>query len=146
MTDRRTEAKRRRWANIVVIAAALYAVLAAIWAPPGLGPAEAAAEAPRHGVWWWAHAIGGSLALSSIFVAMKSVVLARVLAVSGALVLFAGLLAFDTIGWLAIRMLVLPAVLILAAAPFLGPMPTPEDEGMPREAIGETDPDAMGRR
>jgi hypothetical protein len=130
----------------VVIVAGLYAVLSAIWAPPGLGPAEAAAEALRHGVWWWAHAIGGSLALSSIFVAMKSVVLARILAAAGAFVLLAGLVAFDTIGWLAIRMLVLPAVLILAATPFIGPLPTPEDEGMPREAIGESAADATRRR
>jgi hypothetical protein len=43
-------------------------------------------------------------------------------------------------------MLVVPAVLILAATPFLGPMPTPEDEALAREAIGAADPDATGRR
>lgn len=136
MVDRRTAAKRRRWADVVVIVAALYAFLAAIWAPPGLGPAEAAADAPDHGGWWWAHAIGGSLALASVFVALRSVVLARVLAGAGGLVLLAGLLAFDNIGWLAFRTLILPAVLILLATPFLGPMPTPEEEGMARRSLG----------
>jgi hypothetical protein len=137
VTDRRTRARRRRWADVVVIVAALYAILAAVWAPPALGPAEAAAEAPRHGLWWWAHAVGGSLAISSIFVAMKSVIAARILAAAGALVLLAGLTAFGSITWLAVRMLVIPAILILAATPFIGPLPTPEEEGVPREALGE---------
>jgi hypothetical protein len=145
VADARTAAKRRRWADVVIIVAALYAVLAAVWAPPGLGPQAAAAEAPDHGGWWWAHAIGGSLALASVFVAMRSVLLARILAGAGGLVLLAGLLAFDTIGWLAMRTLVLPAVLILAATPFLGPMPTPEQEGMPRKALGGSRDDVRRR-
>jgi hypothetical protein len=74
---------------------------AAVWAPPGWGSQAAAAEAPDHGGWWWAHAIGGSLALASVFVAMRSVLLARILAGAGGLVLLGGLLAFDTINWLA---------------------------------------------
>jgi hypothetical protein len=129
-----TEAKRRRWADVVVIFAALYVFLAAVWAPPGLGPAEAMAEAEDHGLWWWAHAVGGFLALLAVPVAMKQPLIARVMAGAGGIVLLAGLTAFDTIGWLAVRSLVIPAVLILAAAPFLGPMPTPEEEGKPRSS------------
>jgi peptidoglycan/LPS O-acetylase OafA/YrhL len=137
VVDRRTEMRRRRWADVVMIVAALYAFLAAIWAPPGLGPAEAAADAPDHGTWWWAHAIGGSLALASVFVALRSTILARILGGLGGLVLLAGLLAFDGIGWLAIRTLVIPAVLILLATPFIGPMPTrAEEEGSVRAAGG----------
>jgi hypothetical protein len=137
VVDRRTEAKRRRWADVVIIVAGLYVWLAAIWAPPAIGPREAAVEAAQHGTWWWVHAIGGSLALASVFVAMKSVLLARVMAGVAGIVLLAGLLAFDHIGWLAVRALVIPAVLILLATPFLGPMPTPEEEGMTRHGLGE---------
>jgi hypothetical protein len=136
VVDRLTAAKRRRWADVVIIVTALYVWLAAVWAPPALGPREAAVEAAQHGIWWWAHAIGGSLALASVFVAYKSVLLARLMAGAGAVVLLAGLTAFDHIGWLAVRMLILPAVLILAATPFLGPMPTPEEEGVPRRGLG----------
>jgi hypothetical protein len=136
VVDRQT-AKRRRWADIVIIVAALYAVLAAVFAPTGLGTPSAVAEAADHGMWWWAHAIGGSLALSSVFVAMKSVALARLLAGAGGLILLAGVMAFGGINWLAIRTLVIPALLILAAAPFIGPMPSPEEEGGSRKALGE---------
>jgi hypothetical protein len=134
VADRRADAKRRRWADVVVILAALYVFLAAVWAPPGLGPAEAGAESSDHGLWWWAHAIGGGLALFAVPVAMKNVLVARIMAGAGGLVLLVGLTAFDTIGWLAIRTLLIPAVLILIATPFLGPMPTPEEEGVSRSS------------
>jgi hypothetical protein len=137
VVDRQTAAKRRRWADVVIILASLYAVLAATFAPAGLGSPPAVAEAADHGMWWWAHAIGGTLALSSVFVAMKSVALARLLAGAGAVVLLGGVGAFGGINWLAIRTLVIPALLILAATPFLGPMPSPEEEGQRRKALGE---------
>jgi hypothetical protein len=142
VADRVTAAKRRRWADVVLIVAGLYVFLAAIWAPPGLGPAEAMAEARYHGMWWWAHALGGSLALAAVLVAMKSVLLARVLAAAAVLVLLAGLLAFETIGWLAARTLLIPALLILAATPFIGPMPAPEEEGSARRSLGADRPPA----
>lgn len=137
MADRRTDAKRRRWADVVMIVAGLYVFLAAIWSPPGLGP-EPATQAADHGIWWWAHAIGGFLALASVPVAQKNVLVARILAGVAGVVLLAGMLAFDAIGWLPIRMLGIPAVLILIATPFLGPMPSPEEEGVRRS--GTLDP------
>jgi hypothetical protein len=154
VVDRQTAAKRRRWADVVIILASLYAMLAATFAPTGLGSPPAVAEAADHGMWWWAHAIGGTLALSSVFVAMKSVVVARLLAGAGGVVLLAGVGAFGGINWLAIRTLVIPALLILAATPFLGPMPSPEEEGQRRKALGEDrggphvppDPDDVRRR
>jgi hypothetical protein len=133
VADRVTEAKRRRWADVVVIVAALYVVFAAVWAPPGLGPAEAQADATDHGLWWWAHAVGGLLAILSVPMAHKNVLVARIMAGLGGAVILLGLRSFDTIGWLAIRTLLIPGILILAAMPFLGPMPTPEEEGSTRE-------------
>jgi hypothetical protein len=133
----KSEARRRRWADVVILVASIYAIVMAVWAPPAAGPGEAAAEAADHGAWWWAHAIGASMALSSIFVAFRSITLARVLAGVGALVLLAGVVAFRDISWLAVRTLILPAVLILIATPFMGPMPTPEDEGKVRRGLGD---------
>jgi hypothetical protein len=145
VVNQRTAAKRRRWADVVIIIAALYVFLAAVWAPPGLGPREAMADAGDHGLWWWAHAVGGFLALFAVPVAMKNVLVARIMAGVGGVVLLAGLLAFDTIGWLAVRTLLIPAVLILAATPFLGPMPSPEEEGERRGAVLDPRDDVRGR-
>jgi hypothetical protein len=138
VVERRTEARRRRWADVVLIVAGLYVFLAAVWAPPAHGPEAAMAEAADHGTWWWVHAIGGFLALFAVPVAMKNVLIARLMAGVAGVVLLAGLLAFDTIGWLAIRSLLIPAVLILMAAPFVGPMPSPEEEGSTRRPLGHS--------
>lgn len=141
------EAKRRRWADVVLIVAGLYVFFAAVWAPPALGPEAADAEAADHGLWWVAHALGGALALLSVPVALKNVALARIMAGAAGLVLIGGLLAFHSIGWLAVRALLIPAILILGAAPFMGPMPTPEDEGQPRGSPLDPRPDdASGHR
>jgi hypothetical protein len=140
-----TRAKRRRWADVVVIVAALYAVFAAVWAPPGLGPAEAQADATDHGLWWWAHAAGGLLAILAVPMAHRNVLVARIMAGLGGLVLLLGLAAFDTIGWLAVRMLVIPAVLILIATPFIGPMPSPEEEGKTRHSPLDPRDDVQAR-
>jgi purine-cytosine permease-like protein len=138
VVERRTEAKRRRWADVVLIVAGLYVFLAALWSPPAQGPETAMAEAADHGTWWWVLAIAGFLALFAVPVAMKNVLIARLMAGVAGVVLLAGLLAFDTIGWLAIRSLLIPAVLILIAAPFVGPMPSPEEEGSPRRPLGHS--------
>jgi hypothetical protein len=138
VVERRTEAKRRRWADVVLIVAGLYVFLAAVWSPPAQGPETAMTEATDHGTWWWVLAIGGSLALFAVPVAMKNVLIARLMAGVAAVVLLAGLLAFDTIGWLAIRSLLIPAILILIAAPFMGPMPSPEEEGSHRRPLGHS--------
>jgi hypothetical protein len=126
--DRRTEAKRRRWADVVVIVAALYVFLAAIWSPPALGPAEAAEQA-YHGWWWWAHAAGGFLALLSVPLATRQPMLGKGLAGLAGVIMLAGLFAFSGLTWLSIRALGIPGLAVLMAAPFMGPMPSPEEEG-----------------
>jgi hypothetical protein len=131
VVDRRTEAKRRRWADVVVIVAALYVFLAAIWSPPAIGPGEAAEQA-YHGWWWWAHAMGGFLALLSVPLAMKQPLLAKGLAGLAGLIMLAGLFAFGGLTWLSVRALGIPGLAVLLAAPFIGPMPSPEEEGARR--------------
>ena len=50
--------------------------------------------------------------------------------------MLAGVGAFREVSWLAIRTLIIPGVLILIATRFMGPMPTPEDEGRGRHGLG----------
>lgn len=120
-------AKYRRWANVVVILTGLFAAGFAIW---GIPIGDAAIE----NRWWWASGVGGFLALAAPFVAMRAPALARILLVIGAVALLLGLLAFEQITPAALITTVVPALLLLAATPFFGKMPTPEDEGMSRSA------------
>jgi hypothetical protein len=128
VANRQRAAKRRRWADVVVIVAALYVFLAAIWSPPAIGPGEAAG-AVEHGLWWWAHAIGGFLALLSIPLAQKQPMAGKVLAGVAALVMLAGVFVTDGGSWLTLRALGIPGLAVLLAAPFVGPMPSPQEEG-----------------
>lgn len=146
MADRRTEAKRRRWADVVVIVSALYVFLAAIWSPPALGPAEAATEAVDHGWWWWAHAVGGFLALLSVPLAQKRPPLGKALAGLAGLIMLAGMFAFGGVSWLSVRALGLPGLAVLLSAAFIGPMPSPEEEGVDRGAALDPRKDVRARR
>lgn len=125
-------ARRRRWAVVVVIIASVYAFAAAIWFPPevisGGGSREVRSEA-----WLWAaYALGGVLGLVGVFVALRWPALARgVVAVAGLLVL-SGFFALRQITPLALVSLGLTGLALLVAAPFVGPMPTPEEEGKRR--------------
>lgn len=134
--DRRTEAKRRRWADLVVILTSVYVILLAVWAPPGMGPAEAAADVSNFGQWWWVTAISGALGIGSVFLANRSRVLGRIAVIAAGIILLTGLFAFDPINWMAVRTIIIPAILLLGAAPFVGPMPSPEQEGKRRRALG----------
>jgi hypothetical protein len=144
VVDRRTEAKRRRWADVVLIVAGLFVFLAAIWSPPGLGPDEATRQAD-HGIWWYATAIGGFLTLAAVVVAQKVPIAGRIMAGVAGVVLIAGMFAFAEINWVAIRMLAIPGLLILVAAPFVGPMPSPEEEGTRRSATLDPRNDVRSR-
>lgn len=124
-TRSRETARRRRWADVVVIIAATFAIGWAIWMPPNLRGVE-------HGTWWTAHAIGGGLGLLSLVAVMKSRVLGQVLLGAGGVALLAGMVAFQTFRWESILFLVLPGLAMLACIPFFGPMPTPEEEGLTR--------------
>lgn len=134
--DWKTDAKRRRWANLVVILTSVYVILLAVWAPPGLGPAEAAADVANFGLWWWVHAIAGATGIGSVFLANRSRVGGRIAVIAAGVILLIGLFAFDRINWMAVRTLIIPAILLLGAAPFLGAMPSPEQEGKRRRGLG----------
>lgn len=130
------DARRRRIADVVVIVAGVYALLIAMWSPPGFGPEAAERTASSHGLWWWTQAGGSALAVASVIVAIRAAGLAKMMAAAGGILLLSGLLAFSELSWLAVRSLLIPGLLILAASPFVGPMPSPEEEGMRRHGLG----------
>ncbi len=126
------KAKRRKWADLAVLVAAIYALVFAIWAPEATAPNTATSEVSGKGTWYFAHMLGGILPLAGYFVALKSSMAGKVLVGLGAGALLAGLAGFDEIGGIALRNIILPAVIMLVALPFFGRMPTPEDEGRQR--------------
>lgn len=130
------EATRRHWVTLLVIVASLYALAFAIWSPPAAAGPEAGAEARDVGAWWWIQVVGGGLGLASVLVALRRATLARgMLAVAG-VVLILGVFTFGELSWVPLVTLALPGAAMLLAAPFMGAMPTPEDEGKPRTQSG----------
>jgi hypothetical protein len=128
MVSKKDSAVRRRWADIVVIAASAYAIAAATQMPLELATADVD-EAVRFALWLpTAYALGGALGMASIFVALRWPGPARVVLVIAALLLISGLLALERFALLPVLSLGLPAVAMLAAAPFMGTMPRPEEE------------------
>lgn len=117
-----TAMKRRRWADIVVIATALLLVGLAAWT----GPASSGPRADVASLGWMyvAYGVGGALALVALFVAHRSRTGGRLLLGAAALVVLGfGLNAFrrpSAALWLTI---VVPGLVLLAATPFLGRMP-----------------------
>jgi peptidoglycan/LPS O-acetylase OafA/YrhL len=115
--------ERRRWADIVVIVTGLLLVGLAAWNAPasaGNRPDETASLPSMYVT----YGIGGGLALMALFVAHRWRVAGQILLVAAALVLLGfGFDAFregTAAPWLTI---LLPALLLLGASPFFGPMP-----------------------
>lgn len=132
MTTRREQARRRRWADVAIIAAGLYSFLLSMFSPQLIWPEEAARAVRAEGWWWAGSGAAGALAVTAVLVALRSTALARALTALAGVILLATLLAFERIGWVAWITLILPAIVLLGAAPFVGPMPAPEEEGRRR--------------
>lgn len=129
MTDRRKQARRRRWADVAIIGASLYALMIAVFSPQFVAPREAEAAVRAQGWWWGGTALAGALGIAAVLFALRSTLLARALTVLAGLLLLSTLLAFERIEWIAWVAVIVPAIVLLGAAPFVGPMPTPEEEG-----------------
>jgi hypothetical protein len=126
-----------RWANIAVIIAGMWVLLIVMWSPEAAGPREQQVEVDSNAAWFYALAASGPLALAAVFVALRSAILARVVLGVAALSLFAGLIGFRAFGTLAWSTVIIPGLIMLVAIPFLGAMPTPEDEGQVRHGLGD---------
>jgi peptidoglycan/LPS O-acetylase OafA/YrhL len=134
--DSRAQKVRRRWADVVVIIAAVYVFFAAIWSPPELisrGDAGAVADT----TWLYiAYAAGGALAFAGLFVAQRWIGLGRALIGVAGIVVLSAFLALREITLLAVLSIGVSGVALIAAAPFAGPMPSPEEEGRERSSPG----------
>ena len=120
-------ARRSRWADIVVIGVGAFVIAWGVWLYPNAGPEV------DEGTLWGVHAAGGALALVAVFAALKSIWLARgILLVAGITLLVGFIGAFQELTFGGFLTVLLPAIILLAMVPFIGPMPTPEEEGKRR--------------
>jgi len=123
---RRATLRRRHWANVAVIIAGMFALLWGLWRPPAAGPQVDEVSL------WGTQVLGGALGVAAPLIALKWATLSKVSAAAGGVILLGGLLVVARITLNPILTTVLPALVLLAAAPFMGTMPTPEDEGRHR--------------
>jgi hypothetical protein len=127
MTDRRQRLRRRHWADVVVIVVGVYLFLVAFWSP-GLVAAEGAARVQDHQFWWWTKMLGGVSALVAVLLVQRWVLVGKVLVGAAALLALLGLLTFRVWDWVVLVTVLIPGLLLAAATPWFGPMPTPEEE------------------
>lgn len=132
MPEKTPGARRRRRADVVVIIAAVYALLAAARLPPEMITGGGARDVASGGWLWAAYALGGVLGLAAVVVGLRRQALARVMAAAAGLLVLSGLLALRHITPLALVSLGATGLALLAASPFIGRMPTPEEEGKRR--------------
>jgi len=128
----RTRARHYRWANVAVLVVSAYALAASQWGVP-----EHTLRDPPGSIlverWLWlAYLLSGILGFASVFTAIWRRWLGRVLAGLGGVVALSGFLALREFTLLALISLGVVAATLLAAAIFMGPMPTPEQEGLRR--------------
>jgi hypothetical protein len=120
------ERQRRHWADVAVIFIGLILLGLAIWSPP---------FSPSHEVRnvisaWQIYAVAGGLSVAAFLVGQmwRWRMLARLMLFAAAVVLVTGVFsAFRYLGPAAWLTAIIPAVLLLAATPFVGPMPRSPD-------------------
>ena len=116
---------RRHWADVAVILVGLGLFGLAIWFPPFTTTtgAEEVRTAPSV---WPIYAIAGGLTLIALFTGQRWQwrTFARLLLVAAVLVLVVGLFTgFRQLGPAAWVTIIIPAIVLLVAVPFFGPMP-----------------------
>ena len=120
------EKERRRWADVAVIIVGLGLFGFAVWVPPFTEAGEV-----RHVLsLWQIYALAGGLTLAALFVGQRWRwrTFARLMLLAAVVVLTIGLFtAFRDLGPAAWLTAVLPAILLVVAIPFFGPMPRPPE-------------------
>jgi peptidoglycan/LPS O-acetylase OafA/YrhL len=114
--------RRRHWADVAVIFVGLALVGLAVWSPP-FSPSR---EVRNIVSAWQIYALAGGLSLAALFVGQRWRwrQVARLMLFAAAVVLLTGMFdAFRYLGPAAWLTAIIPAGLLLAAAPFFGPMP-----------------------
>lgn len=134
--DLQARLRHRRWADAVVIVLSVYAFFAAIWAPPEMATGADAEGVGSTGWMYLSYAIGGALGILGIFIAHKAEGVGRAVVLLAGIVVLSGFFALYEVTLIAVISLGVTGLGMLAAAPWVGPMPTPEQEGMPRRGLG----------
>jgi peptidoglycan/LPS O-acetylase OafA/YrhL len=114
--------QRRLWADVAVIFVGLALVGLAIWSPP-FSPSSGVRNVVAA---WQVYALSGGLSLAALVVGQRPRwrLIARLMLFAAAVILIVGLFsAFSRAGPVAWLTTVLPAVVLLAAASAVGPMP-----------------------
>lgn len=132
MTTSIQRARRRRWADIVLIVAALYSIASAFWAPLELITGGEGAEVAESQGLWWSYAVGGALGLAALAFVRRHPPLAKGLTAVAGLAVLAGFFTLDELTPFAAISIGGTGLALLVAAAFVGPMPSPEDEGKTR--------------
>lgn len=128
-------ARRRRWANVVVILASAYALAAATHASPPESVASLARDLVAAQGWLWgAYALGGICGFAAVFGSVRWPRLGRPLALAAGLLVLSGFLAVEELTPLTLLSIGLTGVALLAAGIFMGPMPGPEEEAREERA------------
>ena len=128
----RQQARRYRWTNVVVLIASVYLLASSVWTTPEVAEQGVSSSVldPR----WLtaAYVLGGLAGITAIGLSLKSRLLGRALVALGGVIVLTGFLAMRQATPLAVLSMGLSALALLGSALFLGPMPTPEDEGKRR--------------
>lgn len=141
MAGRVESARHRRWADVVVIVVGVYAFLIALYGP-GLAQPEGIATNVTSMAWFWGGtAIAGTLAIAAVFIALRNTVLARIMVALAGIALISVLFAFERVYIRPLVLFALPGLILLAATPYMGRMPTPEEEGQSRGEPRQQPPD-----
>ena len=125
--DSKAKAKRRMWADVLVLVGAVISLLFSVWSPQAGDPNNAMSEVVDKGIWFGAQVLGGVLPIAGYLIAQKYALIGKLLVGIGIVCLLAGLGGFTEFGWIAVRSIVIPAVLMAVGLPFFGRMPTPEE-------------------
>ena len=121
------ERTRRRWADVVVMLSALLLVGLAAWNAPA-SSGSSPDETFSLGSMYVAYGVGGGLALAAVFLVHRWRTVGRVVLVAAALIVLGfGFHAYRGGAGAVWLTVLLPGLLMLAAAPFFGPMPRAQD-------------------
>jgi hypothetical protein len=116
---------RRHWADVAVILVGLGLFGLAVWFPPFTTTAGAGEVRNVHAV-WPTYAIAGGLTLIALFTGQRWQwrTFARILLIAAVAVLVVGFFTgFRELGLTAWLTVIIPAIVLLVATPFFGPMP-----------------------
>jgi hypothetical protein len=117
---------QRNFANTIAIIIGVILVALSMWGGSAAGVGETGES--RASVPWLTHFSAGALAIAGVLIAQRWKLrrLGQVCLVVSAVILIGALLMFRYFGPWAWATLILPAVALLAATPFLAPMPAPK--------------------